>query len=75
MTTHAARLLGTLLLLSLGAGRGAGADEGQPASAPRLEASELVYDAGKVNSGATVSHTFVLKNVGTGDLSVDAKPG
>jgi hypothetical protein len=40
-----------------------------------LEAQELVYDAGKVERGSTVRHAFVLKNVGPGELSVDAKPG
>jgi hypothetical protein len=42
---------------------------------PRLEAGERVYDAGRVERGATVSHAFLLKNVGTAALSVAAKPG
>ena len=46
-----------------------------PAASPSLEANERVYDAGKVSRGVAVTHTFLLKNVGTADLSVDAKPG
>jgi hypothetical protein len=37
--------------------------------------AERIYDAGKVDRGATISHSFVLKNVGAGDLTIDAKPG
>jgi len=40
-----------------------------------LEVTERVYDAGKVDRGATVRHEFVLKNVGTEELAIDAKPG
>ena len=52
--------------------------EGGPAPAPPargLEVPELVYDAGKVERGATVRHSFILKNIGTAELSIDAKPG
>jgi len=45
----------------------------QPAGS--LEVPELVYDAGRVDRGVTIRHSFVLKNVGTADLSIDAKPG
>jgi hypothetical protein len=50
------------------------------ASAPappagKLDVAEPVYDAGKVERGTTIRHTFVLKNVGAAELSVDAKPG
>ena len=53
------------------------ADDGSTSAPPsgRLEAPELVYDAGKVERGMTVRHDFVLKNIGTAELSVDAKPG
>jgi len=61
-----------LIVLALAARAAAGPDT---ATAPALEANELVYDAGKVSRGATVTHTFLLKNIGTADLSVDAKPG
>ncbi len=63
--------LGTMLLVLLTSA--ACADEAPPTGL--LEAQELVYDAGKVERGTTVRHAFVLKNVGTGELSVDAKPG
>ncbi len=49
-----------------------------PATAPAagsLEVPEAVYDAGKVDRGVTVRHEFVLKNVGPGELSINAKPG
>ena len=49
-----------------------------PATAPAagsLEVPEAVYDAGKVDRGVTVRHEFVLKNVGPGALSINAKPG
>ena len=49
-----------------------------PATAPAagsLEVPETVYDAGKVDRGVTVRHEFVLKNVGPGELSINAKPG
>jgi len=64
-----------LLLLSSGAAARAG-DASQPTpSTGRLEVPEPAYDAGKVDRGVTIRHAFVLKNVGTADLSVDAKPG
>jgi hypothetical protein len=40
-----------------------------------LEVAERVYDAGKVDRGATVRHEFVLKNVGPAEVAIDAKPG
>jgi len=49
-----------------------------PATAPpagSLEVPEAVYDAGKVDRGVTVRHEFVLKDVGPGELSINAKPG
>ena len=44
-------------------------------SAATLEATDRVYDAGKVDRGATLRHEFVLRNVGTEELAIDAKPG
>ena len=41
----------------------------------KLEAKELTFDAGTVERGADISHAFQLKNIGVGDLTVDAKPG
>ena len=67
--------LAALLLFTLAAvARAADA----PATAPpagSLEVPEAVYDAGKVDRGVTVRHEFVLKNVGPGELSINAKPG
>jgi hypothetical protein len=60
------------LLLSL-------ASVARPADAPpataKLELSEKVFDAGQVQRGTPIRHQFMLKNVGTAEMSVDAKPG
>ena len=64
-----------VLLALVGAGR---ADEAAPpAPAPRsaLEVAEPTWDAGKVVRGTSLSHAFLLKNVGTAELAIDAKPG
>jgi len=50
------------------------ADEAAPPTSA-LQVAERDYDAGKIERGATLTHTFLLKNVGTAELSVDAKPG
>lgn len=57
----------------------------EPAAAPapaaqggptgKLEAKETIFDAGAVERGVDVVHAFQLKNIGLGDLTVDAKPG
>ena len=52
-----------------------GAPTAVPPPAPTLQASELVYDGGKVVRGVPLRHVFVLKNTGTTELSIDAKPG
>jgi hypothetical protein len=46
-----------------------------PIATGRLAVAAREYDAGKVDRGTTVVHTFLLKNVGAAELSVDAKPG
>ena len=48
----------------------AGAAEPERAPAPSLEATDLVYDAGKVSRGVKVTHVFVLKNVGGSDFPI-----
>jgi hypothetical protein len=63
--------LAPLVLLAVTAARGEG-----PAVAPApLEAAAKEWDAGTVKQGATLRHDFVLRNVGTEPLDVDAKPG
>ena len=47
----------------------------QARSAATLEVTDRVYDAGKVDRGAAVRHEFILRNVGTEELAIDAKPG
>ena len=37
--------------------------------------SERDFDAGRVDRGTEIEHTFTVKNTGAGDLTVDAKPG
>jgi hypothetical protein len=63
--------LAALLLLSLASV--AGAEEPPPRGV--LEVPESVFDAGKIERGATLRHAFLLKNVGTAELAIDAKPG
>ena len=41
----------------------------------KVEIKETIFDAGSVDRGTDLSHSFSLKNVGPGDLTVDAKPG
>ena len=41
----------------------------------KVEIKETIYDAGQVEKGADISHAFELKNIGPGDLTVEAKPG
>jgi len=64
-------------LLLLGLVAPVWADEAPPPGAPRarLEATERTFDAGKVDQGVPLKHTFVLKNVGDAEMKVDAKPG
>ena len=50
------------------------ADEAAP-STGSLQVAERDYDAGKIERGVTLKHTFLLTNAGTAELSVDAKPG
>ena len=63
-----------MLLLALAAT--SRADEPpQPAPHGVLQVPEATWDAGKIVRGTKLSHAFVLKNVGTAELSIDAKPG
>ena len=69
----ACRLTGRLvvvLLVALAAGARA---EGEPPAA--LEVPARIHDAGKVDRGTVVKHSFTLKNNGATPLSIDAKPG
>lgn len=34
---------------------------------------ELVFDAGKIKQGASLEHSFVIKNDGKGNLEINAK--
>jgi len=72
----------TLLFLLCLAAAGRGEDATPPTTttltpppAVKLEPTETTYDAGKVERGVPVRHTFVLKNSGPTELAIDAKPG
>ena len=67
-----ASLIALLLAAVLGVARADDAPTPPPAS---LDVPERVYDAGKIERGMTLRHTFTVKNVGTAELSIDAKPG
>jgi hypothetical protein len=62
------------VLLLLAFVSAAHADEAAPA-AGSIQVAEREYDAGKIERGVRLTHTFLLKNIGTAELSVDAKPG
>ena len=47
----------------------------QPPAPPGIEVRERVFDAGKVDRGVTLRHTFLVKNNLTVPSSIDAKPG
>lgn len=64
--------LGVLLALVVAA---RAEDAAPPAPKTTLEIAEATWDAGKIPRGTTLSHAFQLKNVGTTELSIDAKPG
>ncbi|HLY36703.1 MAG TPA: hypothetical protein VKU61_01620 [Candidatus Binatia bacterium] len=68
--------LGAALVVLLALAAAGRADEPRPSPSPStLAIAEPTWDAGKVVRGTTLSHAFVLKNVGTAELSIDAKPG
>ena len=86
MPTLPAPRLATFLLLALATlARAEGEPPAPPAAAPpatppaaapaAFEVVDRVYDAGKIDRGTVLKHVFTLKNVGTTELSIDAKPG
>lgn len=53
-----------------------GAEKGNPQNGPQAVFLETVYDAGTVEAGADLSHTFLVKNTGKADLLIESvKPG
>jgi len=42
---------------------------------PLVEVKERSFDAGKVDRGVLVTHTFILRNAGKRDLTVGVEPG
>ena len=46
-----------------------------PHAGGKLVVESPSFDAGTVERGGKVTHSFVIKNTGTGPLHVDAKPG
>ena len=73
--TRVAAGLGLLLALVVAARAEDAAPPAPPAPKTTLEIAEPTWDAGKITRGTTLSHAFQLKNVGTTELSIDAKPG
>ena len=65
----------TLLVVALFVSAAGAQGDAPPSPAGKLEIAERMHDAGRVDRGAPLSHSFVLRNTGTGDLHVDAKPG
>ena len=69
-------LIGLLLFVAASASAADKAAVATPASpAGHLQARQAVFDAGKIERGLKLRHTFVLRNVGKSALSIDAKPG
>jgi hypothetical protein len=66
-----ARLVAALLVALATSARA----ETPPEPPAMLEVPARIYEAGKVDRGTVVKHTFALKNLGTTPLSIDAKPG
>ncbi len=62
-------------LILVGAFSVAWADQKAAQPTGHLRVEHATYDAGKVERGATLRHSFVLRNVGKSALSIDAKPG
>ena len=73
--TRVAAGLGLLLALVVAARAEDAAPPALLAPKTTLEIAEPTWDAGKITRGTTLSHAFQLKNVGTTELSIDAKPG
>jgi len=71
-TALTTRLVACLLLALAALAR---ADGEAPVPPAALEVPERVHDAGKIDRGTVVKHAFTLKNRGTTELSIDAKPG
>ena len=71
VVTRTLTLLRVALVVSAAGAQG----DAPPSPAGKLEVTERVHDAGRIDRGEPLSHSFVLRNTGTGDLHVDAKPG
>jgi hypothetical protein len=70
------RLAGALILAFSALAHAQGpATSPSPAPAAALEVPAPIHDAGKVDRGTVLKHTFTLKNRGATELSIDAKPG
>jgi hypothetical protein len=65
--------LASLLLLSVASA--VAADKATAPATGQLQARQPAFDAGKVERGTILRHSFVLRNVGKAALSIDAKPG
>ena len=46
-----------------------------PAAGGKLLIEAPSFDAGKIERGGKITHSFIVKNTGTGILALHAKPG
>ena len=46
-----------------------------PAAGGKAVVEAPSFDAGKIERGGKISHSFIVKNTGTGELALHAKPG
>jgi hypothetical protein len=46
-----------------------------PPAGGKMVIEELQHDVGKVERGQPIQHAFIVKNTGTGPLTINAKPG
>lgn len=50
-------------------------EEKQEVKTPNLEINETSFDFGEITQGESVTHDFVIKNTGEGDLIISAAKG
>jgi hypothetical protein len=46
-----------------------------PAAGGKALVEAPSFDAGKIERGGKITHSFIVKNTGTGELALHAKPG
>lgn len=46
-----------------------------PAAGGKAVVEAPSFDAGRIERGGKITHSFIVKNTGTGELALHAKPG